>query len=263
MALTDWLVAVTGAMTAPVAPTELKGPNGSYFVQQYNGLINELSYVAPAFTSLTSNINSSTIEVGEKIFNSSTPITLTYTASHPERVASAHYLAGGVRVEETSYASGETLTYSLSDYNASPNIYLNSASYSWSVEGTDIKDSAIASAPSITVNWRYRTYYGYSTSSSVTDYASLTPIGNGLSRPTSVTKPATPGSPSYLYIFLPIGKTTLTDGWSAYNTFKVAGFDAVMDSVTQQTITRLGVNVVYNVYKLFNPTEGTLTLDLT
>jgi hypothetical protein len=238
-----------------------RGPNGSYFTERYNALIDALNFDAPAFTALNVNTPAATVEVGQALYSNNAAVNMSYAASNASFIESAQFYAGGALLSATSFTPGQTYSYDLSSYTGTPNLYLQSADYTWEVRGTDTNGSAIGGNRTKAVSWRYRTYWGYSTNDNVTNHASLSGGGSSLTRPTQVTKPTSPSA--YLYIFLPIGKTGLTDGWSAYNTFKVAGFNAVMAPVTVVTLTRLNVSVVYNRYRLFYPTAGAFTLDLT
>jgi hypothetical protein len=255
---------VTGINDSPTEPNfegNGRGPNGSYYTEKYNGLIDALWYQKPVFTNLSGNISSSTIEVGSQLVNPGVAINLSYSASNAINIQLAKFYAAGAAINDNSYTPGQILSYNLSSYTGEPNLYLRSASYTWDVRGTDTRGANIGGNASITVNWRYRTYWGYSTNTNVTDPTSLQGGSNSLTRPSAVSKPAS--ASAYLYIFLPIGKTGLSDGWSPYNTFKVAGFNAVMSPVITVTQTRLAVPVVYNRYRLFYPTAGAFTLDLT
>lgn len=238
-----------------------RGPNGSYFTERYNALIDALTFDAPSFTSLNVNTPTTLLEVGQALYSNGATVNMSYAAANATYITSATFYAGGNQLSPTSYQPGQTFTYNLPSYTAAPNLYLQSADYTWEVRGVDTRGDAVGGNRTKTVSWRYRTYWGYSTNPNVTDYSSLAGGGNSLTRPSQVSKPVSPSA--YLYIFLPRGKTGVTDGWNAYNTFKVAGFDAVMAPVASFTITRLGVPVVYNRYRLFYPTAGAFNLDLT
>lgn len=258
------LEVVAGINDAPIPPNYLNnglGSNGAYVVQKINDLIDALQYTAPTLT-LTSTVSAQTIEVGAALLNPGTQVTLSYSATNSQNLASARFYADGTQINNNNYNPGAPLVYSLSSYTVEPNIYLSPKTYTWQARGIDLDSTQIISN-SIAVNWAYRTYVGWSTSNSVTDYTNLTSIINTLSRPNAVTKPDT-GSEAYLYIFLPVGKTgAINNGYSAYATFKAGGFDVVMASITQVTITRLGVPVIYNIYRLQNPSFGSFTLNLT
>jgi hypothetical protein len=180
---------------------------------------------------------------------------LTAVTTFPENVQSLTYYINGAAVNET-FMSGDTHTYNFDTYISAPNLFMQAASYSWSATGVDTFNKAVLNPPTLTVSWRYRTYFGQSDNPNLNDPVGLS---SSLSRPTSFESEAA-NAPYYFYIFLPMGQPGLPDGWQPYSKFTVAGFDAVMAAERNVTVTRLGVPVSYRVYRLFFPTQGSFTL---
>lgn len=209
-------------------------------------VINQLlnPYQNPVISLAINNIGvSRTIEVGERLLESSQAILFTTSTQNPQNLLSGSfvYMAAG---------SAVTNPYTL-DYDSLLNRRDSPGFYSWYVTGTNSRNQQVNSN-TITITWVHRTFTGYSTSGSVSNTFDLTNISNVLERPTSVTKPA--GAGAYTYIFLP-------SSYTAYTSFKSGGINVPMIS-SQVTLSRLGVSVTYNLYRTLNPTAGSLTINL-
>lgn len=116
------------------------------------------------------------------------------------------------------------------------------------------------------VQWKYRSYVCSTSIEGLTDPTILASgQTSALDRLTEVYK-----SPSeeaeYIYIFLPIGRTAggiLTkDGYESYIEFGAgaSGGKVAMRPKTQVTLSRNGIQVVYEVYRTAYPTHGALTI---
>jgi hypothetical protein len=206
-------------------------------------------YVNPVVTLIT-NLPT-TVEVGAAALEVDTDVELSFTSTFSNNLSYCVFEEDNVAVS-SQITLGTTFAYQLSSYTAEPNIYLTPATRTWSAVVRNTNGDEYL-GDTHTVKWAHRAFWGWA-DAPVTSVAELTLIGDGLYRPTSVTKPITDND-AYLHIFLPTS-------YSAYNTFKVNNIDAVMASVTETTETRLGASVTYRIYRMQFATSGAFTLTL-
>lgn len=201
--------------------------------------------------SLNSNLTRTTYEVGESILESPDTLQFSYVATNLSNLDSVYIYRDNTAISP-ALDPGETYTYPITDYTVEPIRLVAAGSVSWVAKGLDTSGADITSS-NLTINWRHRTFVGWSVNL-VEDIADLTVVAEVLSKPSSASKPAT-AQESYLYVFLPVS-------YGAYTRFKSNGIDVVMADVETVTLSRLGVDVSYYVYRVFNKSFGAYLLEM-
>lgn len=86
---------------------------------------------------------------------------------------------------------------------------------------------------------------------------------NGLSRPTSLTKPDTNGIPNYIYIFIPkVGNSEYNLELITSSGIKVPFVFTNLTSAIQRVVSSRTTNVLYYMYRSLNPIAGSITINL-